>query len=145
MKLAGKRAGGYLAAMKKSLTALATLSLLSGCIVYKDAPIVDHGPPAAEGSAVALRQPVKVGAVVATPMAVIEDSRCPENARCVWAGRLVVTTRVDGAGWRETADLTLGEPKQVRDVTLALVSGLPEKQAERETPASEYRFVYEAR
>lgn len=125
--------------------ALAALTLLSGCIVYKDAPIVDNGPPAVEGTAVALRQPVQVGSVVAMPMAVVEDSRCPENVRCVWAGRLVVTTRIDGAGWRETADLTLGEPAQVRGVTLALVSGLPEKQAQRETPASEYRFVYEAR
>ena len=131
--------------MNKTLPALFTLALLSGCVVYKDAPIVDNGPPAVEGTPVALRQPVQAGPVVATPMTVVEDSRCPENARCVWAGRLVVTTRIDGAGWRETADLTLGEPSQVRGVTLALVSGLPEKQAQRETPASEYRFVYEAR
>lgn len=129
----------------KPILALASLALLSGCVVYKNAPIVDNGPPAVEGTAVALRQPVQAGAVVATPMSVVEDSRCPENARCVWAGRLIVSTRIDGAGWRETADLTLGEPKQVRDVTIALVSGLPERQAERETPASEYRFVYEAR
>lgn len=129
----------------KPILALASLALLSGCVVYKNAPIVDNGPPAVEGTAVALRQPVQAGAVVATPMSVVEDSRCPENARCVWAGRLIVSTRIDGAGWRETADLTLGEPKQVRDVTIALVSGLPEKQAERETPPSEYRFVYEAR
>ena len=133
--------------MKPTLT-LASLALLSGCVVYKNAPIVDNGPPAAEGAAVALRQPVQVGAVVATPMAVVEDSRCPVGPgviNCFWSGRLVVTTRIDGAGWRETADLTLGEPKQVRDVTLALVSGLPENQAGRETPASEYRFAYEAR
>ncbi|MGV3554058.1 MAG: hypothetical protein ACO1OD_02265 [Croceibacterium sp.] len=129
----------------KPILALASLALLSGCVVYKNAPIVDNGPPAVEGTAVPLRQPVQVGAVVATPISVVEDSRCPENARCVWAGRLIVSTRIDGAGWRETADLTLGEPKQVRDVTIALVSGLPEKQAERETPPSEYRFVYEAR
>ena len=129
----------------KPILALASLALLAGCVVYKNAPIVDNGPPAVEGTAVALRQPVQAGAVVATPMSVVEDSRCPENARCVWAGRLIVSTRIDGAGWRETADLTLGEPKQVRDVTIALVSGLPERQAERETPASEYRFVYEAR
>ena len=112
--------------MNKTLPALFTLALLSGCVVYKDAPIVDNGPPAVEGTPVALRQPVQAGPVVATPMTVVEDSRCPEIARCGWAGRLVVTTRIDG-------------------VTLALVSGLPEKQAQRETPASEYRFVYEAR
>ena len=129
--------------MKKLV--LLPLALLAGCIVYRDGPIVDNGPPAPEGSAVELGRPVQVGAVVATPKKVVEDSRCPENARCVWAGRLVVTTRIDGEGWRETADLTLGEPMRVRDVTVSLVSGLPEKQADRETAAKEYRFVYEAR
>ena len=129
----------------KTTLALAPLVLLAGCIVYQDAPIVHNGPPAEEGTAVPLGQPVQVGSVVATPMTVVEDSRCPENARCVWAGRLVVTTRIDGAGWRETTDMTLGEPVAVRDARLALVSGLPEKQAERETSPAEYRFVYEAR
>lgn len=129
--------------MKKLV--LLPLALLAGCIVYQDAPIVDGGPPAVQGTAVALGQPVQAGVVVATPMAVVEDSRCPALVRCVWAGRLVVRTRIDGAGWRETADLTLGEPRLVRGVTVSLVSGLPEKQADRETPMSEYRFVYEAR
>jgi hypothetical protein len=123
----------------------APLLLLAGCATHQNAPIVENGPPAPAGTPVALGQPVVIGSVVATPMAVVEDSRCPENARCVWAGRLVVTTRVDGAGWRETADLTLGEPVHVRGARLALVSGLPEKQAERETPPGEYRLVYEAR
>ena len=143
--LAGRPMSGYRAGMNRIAPALGALALLSGCIVYKNAPIADNGPPAVQGSAVALGQPVQVGPVVATPKTVIEDSRCPENVRCVWAGRLVVATRIDGAGWRETVDLTLGEPARVRHVTVALVSGLPEKRADRETVADEYRFVYEAR
>jgi len=145
LKLAGAKPDRYALAMIRIAPALAACVLLSGCVVYRNAPIVDNGPPAAQGAAVALRQPVQAGPVVATPMAVVEDSRCPENARCVWAGRLIVKTRIDGAGWRETADLTLGEPVPVRDVTVSLVAGLPEKQAERETAPAEYRFAYEAR
>ena len=134
--------------MTRITPAAAALALLSGCVVYKIAPIVDNGPPAAEGTAVALRQPVQVGPAVATPMAVVEDSRCPvgpDIINCFWPGRLVITTRIDGAGWRGTTDLTLGESKQVRDIAVTLVSGLPERQADSETPANEYRFVYQAR
>ncbi len=100
-----------------------------------------------QGTPVALGQAVQVGTVVATPMAVVEDSRCPINARCVWAGRLVVKTRIDGAGWRDTADLTLGEPWSTHDVGIALTSGEPGRMAGegQETPASAYRFTYEAR
>ncbi|WP_156454527.1 hypothetical protein [Erythrobacter sp. CCH5-A1] len=100
-----------------------------------------------QGTPVALGQAVQVGPVVATPMEVVEDSRCPINARCVWAGRLVVKTRIDGAGWRDTADLTLGEPWSTHNVVLALTSGEPGKMAGegQETPPGAYRFTYEAR
>lgn len=116
----------------------------AGCAVIPDAPIVE-GTPWAEGTAVPLDQPVRVGEVVVTPKRVVEDSRCPANARCVWAGRLIVRTRIDGAGWRDTADITLGETYGTHGHLMALVAGMPEKMAERETPPSAYRFVYEAR
>jgi hypothetical protein len=35
------------------------------------------------------------------PMEVVEDSRCPQNARCVWAGRLRVRVNIEGVGERE--------------------------------------------
>ncbi|HVK79095.1 MAG TPA: hypothetical protein VM915_00650 [Verrucomicrobiae bacterium] len=40
------------------------------------------------------------------PLEVLEDSRCPQNARCVWAGRLRVRVAVEGVGERE---VILGE------------------------------------
>lgn len=126
-----------------SLAALAPLSLLAGCMIYQNAPVVDAGPPASEGTAVPLGRSVAVGALVATPTAVVEDSRCPENARCVWAGRLVVSTRIDGPGWRETTELMLGEPYLTHGTTITLVSGLPEKRTDSETAPGEYRLVYE--
>ena len=35
------------------------------------------------------------------PLEVVEDSRCPQNARCVWAGRLRVRVDIEGVGERE--------------------------------------------
>jgi hypothetical protein len=35
------------------------------------------------------------------PLEVVEDSRCPQNARCVWAGRLRLRVNVEGVGERE--------------------------------------------
>lgn len=40
------------------------------------------------------------------PLEVLEDSRCPQNARCVWAGRLRLRVAVEGVGERE---ITLDE------------------------------------
>jgi len=38
------------------------------------------------------------------PLEVLEDSRCPQNARCVWAGRLRLRVAIEGAGEREITD-----------------------------------------
>lgn len=127
--------------MRTPLAALAP-ALLAACAVV---PPPDTTPPAPAGSAVALGQKVRVGDVTATPVSVVEDSRCPIDARCVWAGRLVVRTRIEGDGWRDTADMRLGETFGTHDRVIALVSGEPGKTAERETPSEEYRFTYEAR
>ena len=134
--------------MNKRPLALAAAALLfpaiAACALVPDAPIVE-GTPRAEGTPVAIGQPVRVGDIVVTPRRVVEDSRCPVNARCVWAGRLVVETRIDGAGWRDTANIALGEDYGTHDRVVALVSGTPEVTTGRELAPGDYRFVYESR
>lgn len=39
--------------------------------------------------------------LIVRPLEVLEDSRCPQNARCVWAGRLRVRVAVERVGERE--------------------------------------------
>lgn len=129
----------------KKLAALGALALLSGCIHYRNAPAVAGAQAAPQGTPVGLGQPVQVGTLIVTPISVIEDSRCPENARCVWAGRLVVATRIDGPGWRETPELALGESYITPAATVTLVSGLPEKRTDTATALTEYRFIYDGR
>lgn len=41
------------------------------------------------------------GGLIVRPLEVTEDSRCPQNARCVWAGRLTLRVHVEGVGERE--------------------------------------------
>jgi hypothetical protein len=60
----------------------------------------------------------------------------------VWAGRLIVRTRIDGKGWRKTVDLTLGEAYVTYGTGVTLVSAEPGKMAGSPTtaPASVFRF-----
>ena len=57
-----------------------------------------------------LRHAQQVGGFIVTPIKVEEDSRCPMNARCVWAGRVVVRATVTDGRHRTTRRFTLGEP-----------------------------------
>ena len=63
------------------------------------------------------------GGLVVRPLEVIEDSRCPGNVQCIWAGRLRLRANVSGSD----VDLTLGEPAQTAhgSVLLAVVSPGP--------------------
>lgn len=89
-----------------------------------------------------LEQPTRVGSLIITPKALVEDSRCPINVRCVWAGRVVVTTRIDGAGWRETTNLELGKPYFTHGLSVQLSSVRPDKTAGDPIPPQAYLFGY---
>ena len=99
--------------------------------------------------AVAAGPPIRLGqsAVVdgprVRPMKVVEDSRCPMNARCVWAGRIVVRTRVSGGHWSKTIDLTLGKPEPVADGRITLSAVTPDRIAGERLYPRRLRFTYE--
>ncbi|MFD2578528.1 hypothetical protein ACFSTD_07775 [Novosphingobium colocasiae] len=64
-----------------------------------------------------------------TPLTVLEDSRCPMNARCVWAGQVRLSVRVEtGAGTRDM-EITTGKPLPVADGTLELAEVQPDRVA----------------
>ena len=123
--------------MRTAFTLFAPLAL-AACVT----PGAAHSP-ALEGSAVPLGKAVEVGALVATPEKVTEDSRCPINARCIWAGRLIVETAIEAKDWSETAQLTLGEPYATHGTTITLSSGEPGQIAGKPTDPKDYRFTFE--
>ena len=124
----------------KHIIALAAAIALSAC-----ATTMINGSPIRSDGLATFGQSTRVGALVVTPQAVVEDSRCPINARCVWAGRLILKTRIDGAGWRETVDLTLGQPYATHGAGLALVSAEPGKMAGASPSPPASLFGFEAR
>ena len=101
---------------------------------------------AAEGSAVGLFEAVTAGDLVVEPGRVIADSRCPINARCVWAGEITVLTKVfyeDRVP--DQIETTLGQPVRLHGYVLQLTSAEPGLMAGAEPPQSrDYRFTYES-
>lgn len=100
-------------------------------------PVQTTGTPTA-----GLGQTANVDSLLVTPAAVVEDSRCPADVQCVWAGRLVVRTEVRGGSWVKTLDLTLGAGQHVADGEIILVSAVPEKNSTKPVNPGDYRFTY---
>lgn len=63
------------------------------------------------------------GGLRVQPLEVLEDSRCPQDARCVWGGRLRLRVDIEGVGRRE---LSLdGFPVETPHGALTLVAVSP--------------------
>lgn len=91
--------------------AVAVLALVAGCaapVAASDAPTDQNGAAAAPGVvSVRLGETARLGGVTVRPIAVVEDSRCPRDVDCIWAGRLRLRAAVSGVGETE---LILGQP-----------------------------------
>lgn len=114
---------------------------------YAPAPSPEPLPQAAPDQGAGLTyarlgESVTVDGPRVTPLQVLEDSRCPMNARCVWAGQVRLKVRID-SGTGGVVELTTGKPAMVADGTLELVEVRPEKMAGAGNGAvkpADYRF-----
>jgi hypothetical protein len=77
-----------------------------------------------------------------TPIRLLEDSRCPLEARCVWAGEVRILARVRTGRSITTRELTLGKPVAVADGQLVLASVMPPRSVQRGIRMRDYRFGF---
>ena len=125
--------------MKRFTLAFATLALAACATVPAES--------ATTGTSTArYGETATVGPLLVRPIALVEDSRCPINARCVWAGRLVIEAEVTYHGGSEQVrgNMTLGTPLVLGKESVMLVAGEPGKLAgaEGNRPASRFTFEY---
>ena len=78
-----------------------------------------------------------------TPIRLLADSRCPMEARCVWAGELRILARVRTGRDTSIRELTLGKPVAVGDGQLELTSVMPPRSTQREIRLRDYRFGFQ--
>ena len=119
-----------------SALALPAILALSACAATRGAPLPD-------GSNVALGQKAYVDGPIVQPIAVLEDSRCPMNARCVWAGRVrVKMVWIRGNGEKQPFEVTLGESTPLADGSITLESVRPDKMTNVKLKPADYRFSF---
>lgn len=99
--------------------------------------------PLADAGNVALGQQAYADGPIIQPVEVLEDSRCPMNARCVWAGRVRVKMLwIRGNGEKQPFEITLGESTPIADGSITLESVRPDKMTNVELKPEDYRFSF---
>lgn len=74
--------------------------------------------------------------------AVTEDSRCPANANCVWAGRVTVAMHIGTAMGTSTNELEPGEFVTTENKKITLKEVLPQQILDHKITDDEYRFIF---
>ena len=119
--------------IKHTFTLALTAALLAGCVTTRTNQ---------DGSIDAkLGQTVNLGGPKVTPLAVLEDSRCPMEARCIWAGRVRLSVRVTTGAGSAVRELASDKPLQVADGQLILQSTMPPRSTQHTLVPSDYRFT----
>lgn len=98
--------------------------------------------PVAEGL-VAMREKGAVGPLTVRPLAIVEDSRCPSDGLCIWAGRVVLRVAVEGPGIQRTLMLEGHKSFPVPGGALVLTRIEPAKPRGKPLKPSAYRFTFE--
>ena len=89
-----------------------------------------------------LGQTARIGDLRITPIRVIEDSRCPMNARCIWAGRVRITARIGDGNHVMTRQLELAKPLMIRGGELVLSDVAPSRYAGGPARKLRYHFTF---
>lgn len=125
--------------MRTAIIALALAPIaLAAC-----ATVPTEVSPSQDGIARAgLNQRAYVDGPKVTPIKVLEDSRCPINARCIWAGRVRLEVKIDLGSRSETREISTERPIQVADGQLSLVEVEPGLMAGEQAEPKDYRFGF---
>ena len=120
--------------IKQTFPLALTAVLIAGCVTTRTNN---------DGSVDAkLGQTVNVGGPKVTPLVILEDSRCPMEARCIWAGRVRLSVRVTTGAGTTVRELASDRPLQVADGQLVLQSIMPPRSSQRTLAPSDYRFTF---
>lgn len=126
-------------AVSKTLAlALPLAALLGGCVVPGGSNPAEP-QPSSRSETVRLGEMTRTLATPVRPVAVLEDSRCPANTRCVWAGRVRISAQLGTAPAR-FIELELGRPDPRADHRVELVAVEPGRSEASTVPESAYRF-----
>ncbi|MGL5839606.1 MAG: hypothetical protein ACRCY3_14000 [Sphingorhabdus sp.] len=117
------------------------MKLLSLVILFVTASCAASPAMLPDGRTIALGEKAYVDGPVIMPVAILEDSRCPANARCAWAGQVRLKAVWVRKNQNQPIELTLGKGLPLADGVLTLTDVRPAPMTGSVIKASDYRFT----
>lgn len=77
-----------------------------------------------------------------TPLAVVEDSRCPIDVQCIQAGTVRVSATLVSGGTSTEQIFVLNTPVTTKTEKITLINVTPEKESKKTIAPTDYRFTF---
>lgn len=115
----------------------------NGTVVGRSGPLCEfQACSSEEGVLVKIDEEVQNNGVFIKPLEVVEDSRCPLDVQCIWAGTTKVRVNLRD-GWRkEETVITLGSPVEFAGNSVELLNVFPSPYSKSFIPKAEYSFHF---
>jgi len=117
-----------------------------GTVVGRIPPSCDFAPCPAPAPETRLETRIDQGAsgldVKVTPHEVLEDSRCPIGATCVWAGTVRVRATLESGLGTANQVFELNAPVTTEAEVIELVQVMPEARLDVAIRPADYRFIF---
>lgn len=110
---------------------------------FAECPVVTTTPSGPVSLQTRIGQEVSALGVRITPLKVLEDSRCPTDVQCIWAGTVRVQARLISGLGEAIQEFKLGEPITTEAEKITLEHVLPNPTAGVKIKDSEYLFHFE--
>jgi hypothetical protein len=120
------------------LAGVLTLAACAVPLAGSERPAADA--PATFASAIGTRS--ASGSRGITPLAVVEDSRCPASVQCIQAGTVRVQVRLEEAGGSRVATVGIRQPAELHGAWLHLIGVCPARTTPQRLLDSDYRFTF---
>jgi hypothetical protein len=121
-----------------SVKILGLAFILSSCMTSETGR-----PTLQDGKDVPLGRAAYVDGPTIKPIKIIEDSRCPVDAECAWAGRVIIEIIWVKAGKDERLEVISNEAVKLADGSLTLTDVQPGRTTETNLKPKDYRFTFE--
>ena len=113
---------------------------LPGSVSSDGAPSIPEG---AQVFSARIGQRIESNGLAATPIALVEDSRCPQDVQCIQAGTVKVSVKFEYGALSRTQTFALNEPVTIAGITGTLIDVSPEKESGTALTGSDYIFTFE--
>lgn len=98
--------------------------------------------PKEEATTAGINQTIIIQGIYLTLLEILEDSRCPIDVTCVWAGTVKLRVKLENGSNTQEVSLTLGSPITFAGKRVELTSVLPAKNSKQTIKPEDYRFDF---